>query len=62
MTLDEKPVTDEEMVQAMKTLKNGCKQRANCDNCPLATVCDDCFGDTSSEPMFWYLEELEEQS
>ena len=58
MAKDEKQITGREMIQAMKTLHKGCKQRTNCDNCLLSTVCDDDF---SEEPMFWSLEELEEE-
>ena len=48
-------ITDEEMKQALQTLKDGCTERG-CLSCPISYTCDIYFISDCS-PCSWELEE-----
>ena len=56
----------EEILKALETIKNVCRQSNDCENCPFRVVNDDCYGgyvcgiNSECNPAEWKIKPREE--
>ncbi len=48
-------ITDEQMITALKTVRQYCKEHRDCNKCVFNKVCTHCDYEEYIEPMFWEL-------
>ena len=51
-----KNISDNDMIKYMRYLKQACKQRYDCRECPMY---DNCAGKDRKQPGLWYVPEVE---
>lgn len=47
---------NEELLNALKLIKEECKKHTRCEGCPLVNSCDEC-GISEETPRHWLLQE-----
>ena len=46
-------ITDEQMIAALKTVRQYCEEHKNCNECVFDKICNRCEYESYEPPMFW---------
>ena len=46
-------ITDEQMIDALKTVRQCCEEHKNCNECVFDKICNRCEYESYEPPMFW---------
>ena len=48
-------ITDEQMLESLKTVRQYCKEHKNCNKCVFDKICTRCEYEEYEPPMYWKL-------